>query len=237
MSSPWRASVTHGCLQQVLVLPVTQIQKGTWGFQHRDLQDFWVTHGQGGELGLCVAAAICLPSSKGHFPGKSCLASQKNVVGWWREENKKWKSHNYEHIFRSLHPNAHLVVPGKECHELVILTIGKWYNVEDIGVHGFGIWTMSSCFLSLIDCGRSFFLLWYRYKYYSPQRNMLEITVSVFLDIWGRFACTAWKMLSGGVSWQRLHFGEGGSAPSFRAGSGGGGIFLSPDLFLGLLCC
>lgn len=53
-----------------------------------------MTHGQGGELGLSVAAAICLPSSKGHFPGKNQLASWKSLVVWGREESKRQKSTN-----------------------------------------------------------------------------------------------------------------------------------------------
>lgn len=56
----------------------------------------------------------------------------------------------------------------------------------------------------LVFSGHSVFLLWYRYKSYSPHRNVLEITVSLFQDIQGHFASTAWRMLSGGVSWQRL---------------------------------
>lgn len=57
---------------------------------------------------------------------------------------------------------------------------------------------------------------------------MSEITVSLFPDMWGHFAYTAWKMFSARASWQRQRgfcFGKGGSDPFSIAGLGGGCIF------------
>lgn len=134
---------------------------------------------------------------------------------------------NRTNIHRSLHPDVHLAVLSKEYHELVILTIGKGCNLEDIGVYNFDVWMISS-FLSCVDFEHSFSLLWYRYKSYSLNWHVSEITVSLFPDMWGHFAYTAWKMFSARASWQRQRgfcFGKGGSDPFSIAGLGGGCIF------------
>lgn len=98
-------------------------------------------------------------------------------------EGRKIKDENLRNnrtdIYRSLHPDEHLAVLSKEYHELVILTIGKGCNLEDIRVYNFDIWMISS-FLSCVDFGHSFSVLWYRYKSYSLHRHMSEITVSLF---------------------------------------------------------
>lgn len=98
-------------------------------------------------------------------------------------EGRKIKDENLRNnrtdIYRSLHPDEHLAVLSKEYHELVILTIGKGCNLEDITVYNFDIWMISS-FLSCVDFGHSFSVLWYRYKSYSLHRHMSEITVSLF---------------------------------------------------------
>lgn len=88
------------------------------------------------------------PPAKVTFQEKATSSLGKiYCCGEGRKIKNENLGNNRTNIYRSLHPDVHLAVLSKEYHELVILTIGKGCNLEDIGVYNFDVWMISS-FLS-----------------------------------------------------------------------------------------